>query len=161
MAWRLRAVFASTSAGMLASFVPRMMHMTLPTAASRVSSMVALLVVRTLGRARHGRRRRRLGSRCAAHGWHDAALGGPRAACGGPSPVFGIGDAWPVVWRTNNATRQALTARAMLVLAGRGSGSVRDRPAARPHWHGPFGSRRADRRDRLLLGSHGNEELLG
>ena len=67
----------------------------------------------------------------------------------------------PIAWRTNDAALQALTARAMLVLAARGSGSVRDRPAARPHWHGPFISRRADRRDRLLLGSHGDEELLG
>ena len=47
------------------------------------------------------------------------------------------------------------------MLADRGSGSVRDRAAARPYWHGPFGPRRADRRGRLLLGSHGDEELLG
>ena len=48
MAWRLCAIAASTSAGMLASFVPRITHMTLPTVASRVTSMVALLVTHTL-----------------------------------------------------------------------------------------------------------------
>ena len=116
---------------MLASFVPQMMHMTLPTVAPGVSCVMALLVARTLVRARCGRRRRRLGSLRATRRWHDAAPGGPRAACGAPRPVFGFGDARPVVWRMNDAARQALTTRAMLVLAGRGSGSVRDRPAAR------------------------------
>ena len=42
----------------------------------------------------------------------------------------------PVAWRANGAARQALTARAMLVFADRGPGPVRDRPTARPHWHG-------------------------
>ena len=88
-------------------------------------------------------------------------LEGPAPPAGGPGSVFGSGGVRPVVSRTNDAARQALTAGAMLVLAGRGSGSVRDQPAASPHWHGPFSSRRADRRDRLLLGSHGDEELLG
>ena len=161
MAQRLRAIFASTSAGMLVSFVPQMMHRTLPTVASGVSSMVALLIARTLGRARRGRRRRRLGSRRTADGWHDAVLGGPRAACGGPSRVFRFGGVRLIVRRTNDAARQALTARAMLVLANRGPGPVRDRSTARPHRHGPFGSQRADRRGRLLLRSHGDEEQLG
>ena len=49
-AQRLRAIFASTSAGMLDS-IPRTMHRALPTAVSGVSSVVALLVARTLGRA--------------------------------------------------------------------------------------------------------------
>ena len=44
---RLRAIFASTSAGMLNSFVPRTMHRALPTAVSGVFSMVMLLVART------------------------------------------------------------------------------------------------------------------
>ena len=87
-------------------------------------------------------------------------LEGPRRLRG-PSSVFGSGDVRPVSWRPNDAARQALTARAMLVLADRGSGSVCDRAAARSRWHGPFGSRRADRRGRLLLGRHGDEELLG
>ena len=133
MTQRLRAIFASTLAAMLTSSVPRVMHRNLPTAASGVTSMVALLVAHTLGRARRGRRCRPLGGCCAARRWHNATPGGPRAACGGPSPVFGFCGVRPVVWCTNGAARQALTARAMLVLAGRGSGSVRDRPAARPH----------------------------
>ena len=122
MAWRLCAISASTSAGMLASFVLRMMHGTLPTVASGVTSVVTLLVAHTLGRARRGRRRMRLGGCCAARRWHGATPGGPRAACGGPSSVFGFGGVRPVVLRTNDAARQALTARAMLVLAGRASG---------------------------------------
>ena len=80
---------------------------------------------------------------------------------GGASSVFGFGDMRPVVLHMNDAARQALTARAMLVFAGRASGYVRDRPTARPRWHEPFGSQRADRRGHLLLGSHGDEELLG
>ena len=160
-AQRLRAIFASTSAGMLASFVPQMMHRALPTAVPRVTGVVTLLVAHTMGRARSGRRRGRLGGCCAARGWHNDTPGGPRAACGGPSSVFGSGDVRPVVWRANDAARQALTARAMLVLADRGPGPVRDRSTARPHRHGPFGSQRADRRGRLLLRSHGDEELLG
>ena len=48
----------------------------------------------------------------------------------------------------------------MWVFAGRASASVCDRPTTRPHWYGPFGPRRADRCDRLLLGSHGDGELL-
>ena len=157
----LHAIFVSTSTGMLNSFVPRTTHRALPTAVPRVTGVVTLLVAHTMGRSRCGRRAGHPGGRCAARGWHNDIPGGPRAACGGPSSVFGSGDVRPVVWRANDAARQALTARAMLVLAGRGSGSVRDRPAARPHWHGPFGSRRADRCDHLHLGSHGDEELLG
>ena len=88
-------------------------------------------------------------------------LEGPAPPAGGPSPVFGFGGVRPVAWRTNGAARQALTARAMLVLVDRGPGSVRDRAAARPYGHGPVGPRRADRRGRLLLGSHGDEETLG
>ena len=42
----------------------------------------------------------------------------------------------------------------------RASASVRDRPTTRPYWHGSFGPRGTDRRDRLLLVSHGDEELL-
>ena len=140
MAQWLCAIFASTSAGMLASFVSQMMRMTLPTAVSGVSSVVALLVARTLGRAHCGRRRGRLGGCYAARGWHNDIPGGPRAACRGPSPVLGFGDARPIVWRTNDAARQALTARAMRVFAGRASASVRDCPATRLHWYGPFGS---------------------
>ena len=71
---------------MLASFVLRVMHVTLPTAVPGVPSMVALLVARTLARARRERRRRRLGGRRATHRWHGAALGGPRATCWGPAP---------------------------------------------------------------------------
>ena len=42
-----------------------------------------------------------------------------------------LGDVRPVAWHANGATRQALTARAMLVLVDRGPGSVGDRAAAR------------------------------
>ena len=91
-AQRLRAIFASTSAGMLDSFVPRTMHRALPTAVSRVTGVVTLLVAHTMGRARSGRRRGRLGGCCAARRWHNDTPGGPRAACGGPSSVFGSGD---------------------------------------------------------------------
>ena len=161
MTQRLCAIFASTSACVLNPFISRMTHRALPMAMSGVSSVVALLVACTLGRARCGRRRGRLGGCCAARGWHNDTPGGPRAARGGPSPIFRLGDVRPVAWRANGTARQALTARAMLVLADRGSGSVRDRAAARPYWHGPFGPRRADRRGRLLLGSHGGEETLG
>ena len=140
MTQRLHAIFASTSAGMLDSFIPRTTHRALPTAVSGVSSAVELLVARTLGRARCGRQRGRLGGCCAARGWHNDTLGGPRATCGGPGSVFGFGGVRPVVSRTNDAARQALATRAMLVLAGHASGSVRDRSAARPHWYGPSGS---------------------
>ena len=140
MAQRLRAIFASASASMLDSFVPQTMHMALSTVVSGVSSVVALLVAHILGRARCGRRRRRLGGCCAARGWHSDTPGGPRAACVGPSSVFGFDGVRSVAWRTNDASCHAMTARAMLVLANCGSGPVRDRPAARPHWHGPFGS---------------------
>ena len=160
MAQRLRAIFASTSAGMLASFVPQMMHRTLPTAASGVSSVVALLIAHTLGGARCGRRGGRLGGRRAARGWHGDAPGGPRAACGGPNSVSGFCGMWPVVSRTDDAARQALAAKAVWVFASRASASVRDRPTTRLHWYGPFGPRRTDRCDRLLFGSHGDEELL-
>ena len=60
----------------------------------------------------------------------------------------------------NGAALQALTAWEMLVLVDRGLGPIRDWSTARPHWHGPFGSQRADRRGCLLLRSHGDEELL-
>ena len=43
MAQRLRAIFASTSASMLDSFVPRTMHRALPTTAPGVTSVVTLL----------------------------------------------------------------------------------------------------------------------
>ena len=87
--------------------------------------------------------------------------GGTTTLLEGGSSVFGFGGTRPVVWRANDAPRQALTAWAMLVLADRGPGPVRDRSTARPHRHGPFGSQRADRRGHLLLGSHGDKELLG
>ena len=61
----------------------------------------------------------------------------------------------------DDAARQALTARPMLVLVDRDPGPVRDRSTARLHRDGLFGSQRADRRGRLLLRSHGDEELLG
>ena len=93
---QLRAIFTSTSAGMLNSFVLRTMHRALPTAVSGVFSVVTLLVARTLGRARCGRRRGRLRGCCAARGWHNDTPGGPRAACGGPSSVFGLGSVRPV-----------------------------------------------------------------
>ena len=64
---------------------------------------------------------------------YSAAPGGPRAACRGPSPVLGPSGMRIVVWRMNDAARQALTGGAMLMLAGHGSGSVHDRPAARPY----------------------------
>ena len=56
----------------------------------------------------------------------------PPAGGGGASTVFGSGDVRPVVWRANDAARQALTAMAMLVLVDRGPGPVRDQAAARP-----------------------------
>ena len=87
-------------------------------------------------------------------------LEGPAPPAGGGSFVFGSGDMRSVLWRANEAARQALTARAMLVLTDRGLDPVRDRSTARPHRHGPFDSQRADRRGRLLLRSHGDEELL-
>ena len=62
-------------------------------------------------------------------------------AGGGADSVFGFGGVHPVVSRTNDAARQALTATAMWVFAGRASASVRDRPTTRPHWYGLFGSR--------------------
>ena len=55
MTQRLRAIFSSTSAGMLNSVIPRTTHMALPTAVTRVASMVTLFVVHTMGRARGGR----------------------------------------------------------------------------------------------------------
>ena len=161
MTQRLRAIFASTSAGMLNSFIPRTMHMALPTTVSGVTGVVMLLAAHTVGRACSGRRRGRPGGCCATRRGHSDRPGGPRVACGGPSPVFGSGDVWPVVRHAYDAARQALTARVVLLLADRGPGPVRDRRTARPHWHGPFGSQRADRRGRLLLGSHGDEETLG
>ena len=160
-AQRLRAIFASTSVGMLHYFVSRTVHRALPTAVSRVTGVATLLVADTMGRARRGRRHGRLGGCCAApwvaqrHSWRA-----PRHLRG-PNSIFGSGGVRPIACRTNDAARQALTARAMLVLAGRGSGSVRDRPAARPHCYGPSGSRRTDRHGRLLLGSNYDEEPLG
>ena len=77
------------------------------------------------------------------------------------TPGAGFRGVWPVALRTNDAAGQALTARVMLVLAGRASGSVLDRPAARTHWYGPPSPRRTDRRGRLFLASHGDEEPLG
>ena len=50
-ALRLRAIFASASVCMLAFYVPRMIHRTLPTAAVRVTSGVTLLVACNLGGA--------------------------------------------------------------------------------------------------------------
>ena len=156
---RLRAIFASASTGVLNPFILRTTHRALPTAVPRVTGVVMLLVAHTMGRAHSGRRRGCLGGRCAAWGWHNDTPGGPCATCGGPSSVFGSGDERPVVWRANDAARQALTARAMLVLADRGPGPVRDWFTARPHRHGPFGSQRTDRRGRLLLGGHGDDEV--
>ena len=92
MAQRLPAIFASTSAGMLDSFVPWTMHGALPTAVSRVTGVVTLLVTHTMGRARCGRRGGHLGGCRAAHGWYGGDPGGPRAAYGGPNSVFGSGD---------------------------------------------------------------------
>ena len=161
MIQRLRAIFASTSAGMLNSFILWTTHRALPTAVPRVTGVVTLLCAHTMESARNGRRCGRLGGRCAARRWHNDTPGGPRAACGGSGSVFGSGDVWPVVWRVNDGTRRALTAWAMLVLADRGLGPVRDRSTGRPHRHGPFGSQRSDRRGRFLLRSHGDEELLG
>ena len=66
-------------------------------------------------------------------------LEGPAPPVGGGS-VNGFGGVRPVVSRTNDTARQALTARAMWVFAGRTSASVRDRPATCPHWYGPSGS---------------------
>ena len=76
MALWLYAIFASTSTCMLASFVPRRMHMTLPTAVPGVTSVVMLLITYNLGRARCGRQCRCLGGRRAAGRWHGAARGG-------------------------------------------------------------------------------------
>ena len=73
--------------------------------------------------------------------WGPATWRSSRTACGGPTPIFEFGGVRPIAWRMNGAARQALTARAMLVLADRGPGSVRDRAAARPYWHGPFDPR--------------------
>src|SRR4051812_16330516 len=86
MAQRLCAIFASASVCMLDSFVPRTMHRALPTAVSGVSSVVVLLVARTLGRARCGRRRRRGRPWVAQrHSWMA-----PRRLRG-PSSAFGFG----------------------------------------------------------------------
>ena len=102
--------------------------MALPTAVPRVTNVVTLLGAHTMGRTRGGHRCRCPGGRRAARSRHSDALGGPRAAYGGPSSVFGFGGVWPVVSRTNDAARQAPTAWAMLVLAGRGSGPACDGP---------------------------------
>ena len=161
MAQWLRAIFASTSASVLNPFILRMTHRALPTAVPSVTNVVTLLGAHTMGRARGGRRCGHLGGRCAARRWHNDTPGGPRAACGGPYSVFGSGDVRPVVWHANDAARQALTTKAMLVLPDRGPGPVCDRSTARPHRHGPLSSQRADRRGRLLLRSHGDKELLG
>ena len=104
---------------MLASLVPQMMRRTLPTVVSGVTGVVTLLVAHTLGRARCGHWGGRLGGRRAARRWHNDIPGGPHAACGGPSSVFVSGDVRPVVWHANDAARQALTARGMLVFAAR------------------------------------------
>ena len=64
-----------------------------------------------------------------------------------------------VVLGTNNAARVAPIARVSWMLAGHASATIRGRPVARPRWYGRFGSRRTDRRDSLLLGSHGDEEV--
>ena len=87
---RLRAIFASTSAGMLNSFVPRTTHRALPMAVSRVTGVVTLLVAHTMGRVRSGRRRGHLGGCCAACGWHNDTPRGPCAACGGPAPSLDL-----------------------------------------------------------------------
>ena len=44
---------------------------------------------------------------------------------------------------------------------GHAMGSLRDWPATGPHRYWQSGPGRTDRRGRLLLRSHGNEELLG
>ena len=90
MTQRLRAIFASILAGILNSFVLRTTQRALPTAVSGVSSVVALLVARTLGRGRCGHRRRRLGGCCAARRWHSDTPRGPGAACGGPAPSLDL-----------------------------------------------------------------------
>ena len=47
------------------------------------------------------------------------------------------------------------------MFAGRGMGSLRDWPGTGPHRYWQSGPGRTDRRGRLLLRSHGDEELLG
>ena len=102
---RVPAIFASTSASMLNSFVPRTTHRALPTAVPRGNGVVTLRVAHTMGRARSGRRCGRPGGRGTARRWHNDTHEGPRAACGGSSSVFGSGDVRPVVWRANDAAR--------------------------------------------------------
>ena len=90
MAQRPRAIFASTSAGMLNSFIPRTTHRALPTAVSRVTGVVTLLDAHTMGRARCGRRGGRLGGRRATRRGYSDAAGGlalslDLAACGSSS----------------------------------------------------------------------------
>ena len=102
---RLRAIFASASAGVLNPFILRTTHGALPTAVPRVTNTVTLLDAHTMGRACCGRRGGCLGGRCAACRRHSDAPGGPRVACGGPNPVFGSSGMRLVVWRTNDAAR--------------------------------------------------------
>ena len=47
------------------------------------------------------------------------------------------------------------------MFAGRATGSLRDWPATGPHRYWQSGPGRTDRRGRLLLRSHGDEEQLG
>src|SRR4051812_41862936 len=78
-----------------------------------------------------------------------------------PSSVFGSGGMGPIVWCTNDAARQVPTAWVVLVFTARGRSPARAGSAARRHGHEPFGPQRADRRGRLLLRGHGDEEPLG
>ena len=105
MARRLCAILASTSEGMLASFVPRMMHRTLPMAVSRVTCVVTLFVAHNLGRACCGRRSERLGGLRATRRWYGDAPRGSRAVYGGPSSISGFRGVWPIALRMNDDAR--------------------------------------------------------
>ena len=78
MTQRLRTIFTSASVSVLNPLILSMTDRALPTAVSRVTGVVTLLVVHNLGRVRCGRWGGPLGGRRAARGWHGDALGGSR-----------------------------------------------------------------------------------
>ena len=158
---RSHAVFTSASASGQVFYVPGVALGALPVATPGIFGMIMPFIARCLGGAHCWRRRGSLGGPRIAFGRGGSNLGRPCATRGGPGSVFGFGGVCSVVSRTNDAARQALAARAMRVFVSHASAAVRDRPTTLPHWYGPFGPRRADRRGRLLLGSHGGEETLG
>ena len=88
-------------------------------------------------------------------------LQGPAPPAGGPNSVSGVCSVSLVAWGANDAAHQAWTARVMWMFAGRATGSLRDWPATGLRWYRQSGPGRTDHRGRLLLRTHGDEELLG